>query len=118
MTQIELWINIATIALLIPAIFYTAKLCYELGQMRQNRQKMTELAEALLQAANTFEKNISPAGQTRPAPQTDAEKETAPAPEKDNGDLPSFMAKTTYENNGEPASEAEQELLQALRSIK
>ncbi len=118
MTQIELWINIATIVLLIPAIFYTAKLCYELGQMRQNRQKMTELAEALLQAANTFEKNISPAGQSRPAARTDAEKEAPNTPEKDDGNLSSFLKTTTHKNNGEPASEAEQELLQALRSIK
>ena len=117
MTQIELWINIATIVLLIPAIFYTAKLCYELGQMRQNRQKMTDLAEALLQAANTFEKNMS-VEQTRPVSRAATEKETAPASEKDDGDLPSFSEKTTYENNGEPASEAERELLQALRSIK
>lgn len=133
MTTIELSINIIVILLLIPAIYYAAKLSRNLAKLDQNQQRMMELAQALKHAVDTFDNpNDTSENTPTPAPQEEqvsvAEtKETVtadelqpltsainvePQPQKTE---PKTIA-STFDN--EPPSEAELELLQALRSIK
>ncbi len=102
MTITELSINIIVIILLIPAIYYAVKLNRQLIKLEQNQQKMTELAQALKQAVETFDKTETIGGTVSTpcqTPVTDSSQNT-----------------TCLDND--PPSEAELELLQALRSIK
>ena len=134
MTNVELWMNIAVILLLIPTVFYAALLSRRLGKMQQNQQRMIELAEALRHAADIYdagEKNAAP-DQTDSQPPIAAETlpatpffEARPTPGFDqpdfdqptNDETPHFTAPSFTAADEEP-SEAELELLQALRSIK
>ena len=80
MTNVELWMNIAVILLLIPTVFYAALLSRRLGKMQQNQQRMIELAEALRHAADIYdagEKNAAPP--IKPDSQPPIAVETLPA---------------------------------------
>ncbi len=134
MTNVEFWMNIAVILLLIPTVFYATLLSRRLGKMQQNQQRMIELAEALRHAADIYA-----AGEKKAAPdQIDlqlpiAEEALSATPffearstpgfdqpdfaEPTNDETPHFTVPSFTAVDEEP-SEAELELLQALRSIK
>ena len=102
MTTIELLINIIIILLLVPAIYYAIKLNYSLTKLDKNQQEMMELAQALKDAVEKVEKFDNQSGST--------DKSTFISPN-------SPQNKSDNIENDTP-SEAELELLQALRSIK
>lgn len=101
MTITELSINIIVIILLIPAIYYAVKLNHQLIKLEQNQQKMTELAQALKYAVDNLDK-----------PET----VNTPQPTISETELSSNTC--CSESGKDSPSEAELELLQALRSIK
>ncbi len=134
MTNVELWMNTAVILLLIPTVFYAALLSCRLGKMQQNQQRMIELAEALRHAADVYaaaEKNAAPDQTDSQPPIAEETLPTAPffeARSTPGFDQPDFAEPTIHETPhftvpsltaaDEEPSEAELELLQALRSIK
>ena len=111
MTYIEFWLNIATIKLLIPAVFYMAKLCRESARQQQNRETMAKLAETLRQMADRVEKKEEKTAADRIAEINFADNRRRPLQEE-----PHFDTRPVADVDA--SSEAEKELLQALRSIK
>lgn len=134
MITLELAINIIIILLLIPAIYYAANLSRNLTKLDQNQQKMMELAQALKQAVDTFDnKSIASENSTAPANEKSKEEQISVSETKEDISFNELQPLTpeintepqkaenktiasTFDN--EPPSEAELELLQALRSIK
>ena len=117
MTHFEFWTNLATVILLVPAIILSFRLSRQLGKLNQNQERMIELAAALRRAAETYgadngrrvadSTGLSAAGFASPAPA--AEEQPAAAAKEPHFDR---------DESNEAPSEAELELLQALRSIK
>lgn len=120
MTHFEFWTNLVTVILLVPAIILSVRLSRQLGKLNQNQEKMIELAAALRRAAETYG-----AGNGRTVADDDAVAAVSPAADPAlpaAKEQPAAAAKEPYfdgNDSGEEApSEAELELLQALRSIK
>lgn len=133
MTNFELWINLTVIVLLIPTVFYTASLSRKLCKMQQNQERMIELAQALRRAAETYavpEKTETPAPTVCHAdsyadfnePHFDISRESEPLFEppatNEIDNLKSPFPDSFSANGTDQPSDAELELLQALRSIK
>ena len=111
MTHFEFWTNLATIILLVPAIILSFRLSRQLGKLNQNQEKMIELAAALRRAAETYD-----ADNGRRVTDSTGSSAVPPAAER-----PAATAKEPHfdrDESNEAPSEAELELLQALRSIK
>lgn len=121
MTHLEFWINIITIVLLIPAIFFAAQISRSLKKNINNQDKMIELAAALRHAAETYGKENKEAAPPTASyaafiPNTDLTTEQNPA--KETVCEPCLGNHAAPSAEAEAPSEAELELLQALRSIK
>lgn len=123
MTTLELSINIIIILLLPPAIYYTAKLSNQLSKAAKQQKEMSELAQALIYAVNKLDKQDNETLQSTPEPQ-ETVSQTVEVSAQPNEDLtPSSTPRNevpqeTKTLQEEPLSEAEKELLMALRSIK
>ena len=122
MTHFEFWTNLATIILLVPAIILSFRLSRQLGTLNQNQEKMIELAAALRRAAETYDadngRRVTDSTGSSAVPPTAgfASPVVPPAEER-----PAATAKEPHfdrDESNEAPSEAELELLQALRSIK
>ncbi len=125
MMHIEFWLNIVTIILLVPAIFYMARFCRGLEKMRQNRETLLELAQTLRQMAQKYENKTSPKTaaqivETEGGAPTEEPLRRQPQNEISSLREPHFETRgaTDKTEENQYSSEAEKELLQALRSIK
>ena len=130
MTNYEFWIDITIILLLIPTIFYTASLSMKIGKIEENQNQMAELAQALRHATDVYashqENKETTANAQEKKSQQKVFKDTISQP------LPSAPKKEIEEKAinyhlqtapldiapTETPSEAELELLQAIKSIK
>ena len=120
MTHFEFWTNLATVILLVPAIILSFRLSRQLGKLNQNQERMIELAAALRRAAETYgADNRRVADSTGLSAASPAAGFASPAPAAE--EQPAAAAKEPHfdrDESNEAPSEAELELLQALRSIK
>ena len=121
MTHFEFWTNLATVILLVPAIILSFRLSRQLGKLNQNQERMIELAAALRRAAETYGadngRRVADSTGLSAASPTAGFASPAPAAEEQ----PAAAAKEPHfdrDESNEAPSEAELELLQALRSIK
>ena len=122
MTHFEFWTNLATVILLVPAIILSCRLSRQLGKLNQNQERMIELAAALRRAAETYgadngRRVADSTGLSAASPAAGFASPVIPPAEEQ----PAAAAKEPHfdrdESNQAP-SEAQLELLQALRSIK
>ena len=118
MTHFEFWTNLATVILLVPAIILSFRLSRQLGKLNQNQERMIELAAALRRAAETYgaDNGRRVADSTGLSAASPAAGFASPAPAAE--EQPAAAAKEPHFDRDEAPSEAELELLQALRSIK
>ena len=115
MTHIEFWINIITLILLFPAIFYAAILSRQIRQLQKNQELMFELAKKLQLLAQKYEKEKNPTAATVISQiQTPNDSLIYDNIPNEKNIEKNFSMSTS---NGQ-TSTAEQELLEALRSIK
>ena len=115
MTHFEFWTNLATVILLVPAIILSFRLSRQLGKLNQNQERMIELAAALRRAAETYgadngRRVADSTGLSAASPAAGFASPVIPPAAKE----PHF----DRDESNEAPSEAELELLQALRSIK
>ena len=116
MTHFEFWTNLATVILLVPAIILSFRLSRQLGKLNQNQERMIELAAARRRAAETYGADNG----HRVADSTGLSA-ASPAAGFASEEQPAAAAKEPHfdrDESNEAPSEAELELLQALRSIK
>ena len=122
MTHFEFWTNLATVILLVPAIILSFRLSRQLGKLNQNQERMIELAAALRRAAETYgadhgRRVADSTGLSAASPAAGFASPVIPPAEEQ----PAAAAKEPHfdrDESNEAPSEAELELLQALRSIK
>lgn len=122
MTHFEFWTNLATVILLVPAIILSFRLSRQLGRLNQNQERMIELAAALRRAAETYgadngRRVADNAGPSAVPPAAGLASPVIPPAEEQ----PATAVKEPHfdrDESNEAPSEAELELLQALRSIK
>lgn len=137
MDNLEFVLNIVIILLLIPTIFYAFRLNYNLSILRQNQNSLAKLVEALNDATYKAENSIPRLKSITQSSSADLKDVVSNAKElkddlsfinqradsladrlegviKENREKPSPVAKASKDDH----SQAELELLKALRSIK